>query len=242
MTKAAQKKRERFFAEEAARRLGVTWDLGDDRERPDFVVTEGARQFGLEVTQLFVGPHGNAGSVLKVAETKTQRAINALQREYEFKESVTLTVQFVGNMEADNLATVISALRSKDLPSKEMGYHFVHETTVAHPVRARLRVHVTKGHRSSWYCINDRAGFVDCSPYGIIATAIAKKAADRPRYEDVAGNDVRLLLVADRISNSGKLMAENETKFDLHGFRKVYLFPYPENVIVLRERSAHLIE
>lgn len=41
MTKSVQKRRERFFAEEAARLLGRAWDLGIDREHPDFVVTEG---------------------------------------------------------------------------------------------------------------------------------------------------------------------------------------------------------
>ena len=245
MTKPAQKKRERFFAEEAARLLGVTWDLGGDREHPDFIVTEGERQFGLEVTQIFVGPQGDAGSVLKAKETKTQRVINAVQREYESKENVPLTVQFVGNMETANLATVIPALLAQELASKEIHYHFVHDTTVAHPARARLRVHVAKGLRPNWYCINDRAGFVDCSPHDVIAAAIAKKAADRLRYENLAGNDVRLLLVADRINNSGKLMPENETEFDLHGFGAVYLFPYPEKVIVLRnesELSTQLIE
>jgi hypothetical protein len=46
MTKSVQKKRERFFAEEAARLLGEAWDLGADREHPDFLVTEGSKKFG----------------------------------------------------------------------------------------------------------------------------------------------------------------------------------------------------
>lgn len=50
MTRSAQKKKERFFAEESARHFGRAWDLGIDREHPDFVVTEGKEQFGLEVS------------------------------------------------------------------------------------------------------------------------------------------------------------------------------------------------
>ncbi len=83
--------------------------------------------------------------------------------------------------------------------------------------------------------MNDQVGFVDRRPHGIIAAAIAKKASSLPRYQDAAGRDVRLLLVADRISNSGKLALDEDTQFEFHGFRAVYLFPYPENVIVLTE-------
>lgn len=233
MTRPAQKKRERFFAEEAARLLGKPWDLGADREHPDFIVVEGTQQFGLEVTQIFVGAQGDRGSSSKAAEARMQRIVNELQRQYETIENIPLIVKFVGNMEPDNLATVIPALLAEDLPSKAVGHRLVHDTIVAHPTRARLRVHITKGFRPDWYSVNDRVGFVDRNPHGIIAATIAKKAAHLRRYKGAAGTDIRLLLVADRISNSGKLMLDQDTQFDLHGFKSVYLFPYPENVIVL---------
>jgi hypothetical protein len=240
MTKLVQKKRERFFAEEAARLLGTAWDLGGDREHPDFIVTDGNKQFGLEITQIFVGPQGSSGSFVKAAETKTQRIINELQRRYETIENIPLIVKFVGNIEADNMATLIPALLAQDLPSKPLCYSFVHDTTIAHPIRSRLRVHVTKGLRPNWFSVNDRAGPVDRRPHAIIATAIAKKANDLPRYEDAAGRDVRLLLIADRISNSGKLTLEEDAQFDFHGFRAVYLCPYPENVTVLTSAGSRM--
>jgi hypothetical protein len=213
--------------------LGKTWDLGDTNEHPDFVITEGGQQFGLEVTELFIGLQGDGGSSLKASESKTQRAVNALQREYEAIANVPLIVKFVGHMDADSLATVVPALVAHDLPSKPTCYHFVYDTTVAHPARARLRVHVTKALRPDWYSVNDRAGFVDRSPHGIIAARIAKKAAELTRYKDAAGSDVRLLLVANLVNNSGKLTLNKSAKFDLHGFSAAYLFRYPENVIVL---------
>ena len=237
MTRPAQKKRERFFAEEAARLLGKPWDLGTVREHPDFIVAEGAQQFGLEVTQIFVGAQGDRGSSSKAAEIKTQRVVNELQRQYESIENIPLIVKFVGNMESDNLATVIPALLAEVLPSKAVGHRFLHDTSVAHPTRARLRVHVTRGLRPDWYSVNDRVGFVDHSPHEIIAAAIAEKAANLPRYKEAAGTDIRLLLVADRISNSGKLMLDQDTQFDFHGFKAVYLFPYPENVVVLAKAA-----
>ncbi len=238
MTRPLQKRRERIFVEEAARLLGKTWDLGDDREHPDFMVVENGKRFGLEVTQIFTGPKGDAGSSLKAGESKTQRTVNGLQRQYEAIENIPLTVQFVGNMEADNLATVIPALLVQDLRSKPLRYHFVHDTTVAHPARARLRVHVTKALRPNWYSVNDRAGFVHRNPHRFIADAIAKKANELTRYKESAGDDIRLLLIADRISNSGKLMLDGGAQFNFHGFKAVYLFPYPEDAIVLEETAS----
>jgi hypothetical protein len=97
-----------------------------------------------------------------------------------------------------------------------------------------LRAHVTKGFRPNWYSVNDRVGFVDRNPNAIIKAAIAKKAQELAIYQKVAGADVRLLLVADRIHNSGKLIVDGtESNFNLHGFSAVYFFPHPENAISL---------
>jgi hypothetical protein len=145
MTRRKQKAKERFYAEQAARSLGRPWTLGDDREHPDFVVFEGGQQFSLEVEELFIGTQGAAGSVLKASESRTQRAIDELRREYESDpNSVPLKVRFVGNMELANMKTVVPALLEEDLVSRPVGYSFVYDTTVKHPFRNRLRVHVTR--------------------------------------------------------------------------------------------------
>lgn len=235
MTRTAKKEKERFWAEQAARHLSAAWTLDSDREAPDFVVTDGDAQFGLEVTELFVGHQGHGGSIAKARESLTQRSVNELRREYEAISSIPLVVKFVGNMEVDNLRTVVPALVAHDLPSKPIGYRFVHDTTVDHPLRAPLRVHVTKALRPDWFSINDRVGFVERNPYHLIAAAIEGKAKELARYQAAAGSDVRLLVVADRTMNSGKLLLRGDTPFDLHGFSAVYFLSYPEGVITLRD-------
>jgi hypothetical protein len=201
------------------------------------LVIEDGAQFGLEVTELFAGQQGKGGSALKAQESFTQRSIDDLQCQYEAVSDVPLTVRFVGSMEPENLATVVAALVSQDLQSKPNGYHFVHDTTVQHPHRARLRVHVTKGRRD-WYCINDRVGFVERNPQPAIARAIESKSKELDRYRVAVGDDVRLLLVANHLTNSGKLRLESSGKFDLYGFKAVYLLLYPEAVIILNGTSA----
>lgn len=62
MTRPSKKEGERFFVEKAAELLGKTWCLGLDRENPDFIVSEGEKQFGLEVCEIFTGAQSRAGS------------------------------------------------------------------------------------------------------------------------------------------------------------------------------------
>lgn len=237
MTRPSQKKQERLYAEEAARRLDKTWDLGSDDERPDFVVMEGGRRFGLEVTEIFQGRQSRGGSTLKKKEASAQRSVNNLRRQYEAIADTPLTVKFVGSMEADNLATVVPALIAEDFSSKPIGYHFVHDTTNLHPDRARLRVHVTKALRPWWLSVSDRVGFVDRSPQKAIAAAIEKKAEGLDQCKAKVGDDVRLLIVADRNYNSGKLSLEEPAEFDFRGFKAVYFFSYPTDVVVLDQVS-----
>lgn len=227
------KRQERFFVEEAARRLGKIWDLGNDSERPDFVTTEDGAQFGLEVTEIFQGERRQGGSALREKESLVQRSVNDLRRQYEAIAGVPLTVRFVGNMEADNLTTVVPVLVAQDFPSKPISYRFEYDTTALYPDRAPLHVYVTKGLRPEWYSVNDRVGFVDRKPHPTIATAIKRKANRLAQYRATVGDDVRLLIVANRLHNSGKLLLEDAARFDFHGFSKVYFFSYPEAVAVL---------
>jgi hypothetical protein len=125
LTRPTQKIRERFLAEQAARFLSVIWSLSQDRERPDFIINEGAQQFGLEVSEIFAGHQGRAGSILKKKESKTQRTLEALRREYEATNDVPWRVQFVGDMSGENMTRIVPALLAIDFPSKRVGHHDV---------------------------------------------------------------------------------------------------------------------
>ena len=98
MTRPLKKNFERFFAEEAARHVGKNWALSADRERPDFIRDRRRHKFGLEVTEIFTGPSGRAGSSMKRAESESQWTINSLRMAYEKTANVPLRVQFVGSL------------------------------------------------------------------------------------------------------------------------------------------------
>lgn len=233
MTRPSQKKRERFLAEKAAECLGETWSLGPDREDskpPDFIVTEGVRHFGLEVHEIFTGQQNDAGSHMKREESETQRAVNALRRDYESKKNIPLIVKFVGDMCDENIAAVLPALDAMNLSTKPIGHHDIIEVDEG---KAKLRVYVTRALQSNWFSVNDRAGWVDRNPIDRIAKAIEKKSKKLPRYKECSGlDDIRLLIVANQIMNSGKLLLKERPALDLRGFQCVYFFSYPESVTV----------
>lgn len=229
MAQQLKKNRERFFAEAAASLLQKTWNLGD-REQPDFVVTEGTEQFGIEVCEVFTGPQSRDGSAMKKMDSNTARTIDALRREYESILNIPLRVKLVGDACADNLALVVPALVAGDFASKPIGHQAVIAPHTG--LRAGLRVYVTKALRREWFSVNDRAGWVDHDPMPRIAAAVTEKSKKLLQYQQAVGTDIRLLVVADRINNSGRLTLKGQSALNLQGFRTVYFFSYPENVTI----------
>jgi hypothetical protein len=231
VTQLSKKKRtERFFVERAAELLGKSWYLGPDRESPDFIVTEGEQQFGLEVCDIFTGAQVEAGSCMKRKESETQRAVNAIRRKYESKRDIPLIVKFVGDMSDENMAAVLPALDAMNLSTTAIGYHDVIEVDEG---KANLRVHVTRAPRADWYSVNDRVGWLDRNPLDQIVAEIEKKSEKLPRYrESTSLNDIRLLVVANRIMNSGKLSLQGSPALDTRGFQTVYFLSYPESIVV----------
>ena len=84
------KAQERFFVEEAARSLGLQWEVGEDRESPDFLIDDGRCRFGIEVSELFAGPVGIRGAIRKAAESIYQKTIDRCRRAYEKERDVPL--------------------------------------------------------------------------------------------------------------------------------------------------------
>ena len=199
-----------------------------EREPPDFIIEDHGHQFGLEVNDIFMGPQGSDGSHMKKAESKMQRVIDGLRANYEKAVPTPLTVKFVGRIDAGTLAPVVQTLLNLDLEAKPLGFQTVIDTHLG------LRLHVTKSYRTEWYSVMDRVGWVERNPQQIVADAIEAKSMKLSQYQAVAGPDIRLLLVANAVQNSGKIRLTEEASFDLRGFSAVYLFPYPEDAISLR--------
>lgn len=225
MTRPSTKRLERLFVEEAARHLKRAWSIGPDRETPDFIVNEGTHQFGLEVCEIFKGRKGKAGSHMKTAESHTQKVIDSLRKQYEAKHEIPLRVRFLGDMSKKNVPELVSRLEAIRFAHKPIGHQVVIDDDDG------LRVFVTRSYRSGWFSVNHRVGWVARNPISRIAAAIIEKSQKLPQYTKAAGEDIRLLIYANRVANSGKLLLEDRPELELRGFKAVYFFSYPESVI-----------
>lgn len=228
MTRALQKVREKFIAEEAARLLGKNWHFVEsNRECPDFLMSEDTHEFGLEVCEIFAGISTKKGSKMRSQESSNQRDIEAVRHEYEKFVDIALDVKLVGEIGGQNLSKILAKFVEEDFASKPIGY------SVRLDITDRLCAHVTRSFRRNWIYVNDRVGFFDQETAEIrIVEVIKEKSKKLQKYRGSAGSDVRLLLFSDRHNKSGKLLLKGASKIDLFGFRSVYFFSYPENVTV----------
>lgn len=226
------KEQERNFVEEAARLLGVEWELAEDRESPDFIIDDGSCRFGLEVSELFAGPVGIKGAVRKIAESWNQKKIDRCRRAYEKECDVPLDVAILGKVTKETIAKLLPEILGRNLEAMKPGERF--EVVM----NEQFKAHVMRAFHHRWLRVNDSVGWVNTSPESAIARAVANKSKLLPKYRDAVGGDVRLLLVANQLFASGKLQMGNAVALDTKGFQFVYFFSYPESVTVFHEQQA----
>lgn len=80
--------------------------------------------------------------------------------------------------------------------------------------------------------MGDKVGFVNRNPLAVIIDAINDKAKKISQYKESAGEDIRLMLIANRIENSGKLKLTEPVSIETMGFSAVYFFSFPEEVTI----------
>ena len=172
------KGQERFFVEEAARLLGVEWELVEDRESPDFLIDDGSCRFGLEVSELFAGPVGIKGAARKIAESINQKKIDRCRRAYEKERDMPLDVAILGQVTRETMEKLLTEILARDLAAMEPGERFEVVTNKQFKARVMRAFH----HR--WFRVNDGVGWVNTNPAPVIARAVAKKSELLPKYRE----------------------------------------------------------
>lgn len=221
MPRQLKKHKEQYEAFQAALKLAEEWEL-EHREAPDFIVTSAGHRFGLEVTGCHVGLKTRKGSLERAKESANHAWLTAIRRRYEAGGRAGLHVRYRGE---------VSAKAAEELLQRLIKARF--ETRCPSDPLDRLKL--TKGtayvHRAPnayWMMLKDRVGYVSRDG-SFLQREIDLKAKKLPKYRE-ACDDIRLLVVADRTHNSGKLQLEDGFRPDLRGFDAVYFFSYPCSV------------
>jgi len=177
------------------------------------------------------------------------------------KEEIPLHVRFLGGLEEKNMEAVFDAMLEENVFTMEVGKRKLiclgaRDTDISKNdssenkiwpivfVSAKegndrslpLKVWITREFIPRWYSVDDRVGWVVQNPQKQLQHAIDDKAKKIGAYKKNAGEDIRLLLFADRRNASGMLALPDDLSsltLDTKGFRHVYLYMEVDEVAVI---------
>nr|WP_298690161.1 hypothetical protein [uncultured Dongia sp.] len=227
-----QKATERRHVLETAKRLGRSWEILEEGESPDFIIRDGAHRFGLEVTEMFSGAIGRNGSILQREVSNVQRRIDDAQAEFELQEASKLTVKFVGDVSKAGLKLAVAELLQIGFAGKAEGHLEELRIEVPDLNGGLLKVSARKAKPAHWFDVASRIGWVNRTPARRLRATVVAKAKKFTRYQQRAGQDIRLLIVADQFQSSGKFQYENAQFLRTKPFTYVYWLSIPEVLMV----------
>lgn len=238
MTRAQQKSQERQYVEKAAELLEQIWQIDENwwaerKESPDFLVEIGHDLVGLEVVKIFKDNNDFVGSEQKRSESINAKRLMKLEQQYEEKTGTKLYLRVGGKLSNDFYEQILPMLYSKNYENRDFGYRDSFELECGNSVQ------ITVGANNGWISISDRVGWVGKINEAEVLTVIQEKAKKLEKYrKNCTLENIRLLIVSDRILNSGKMAFKDSYEIDLMGFEKIYLLSYPEQAIELPPSTA----
>lgn len=221
----ASKVRERIYAEKAIALLAVDWTLQDITEPLDFEVRTDNFRFGLEVRNVFVGGEETYGSPLRRNESINTRLIYSLAKRYYAAGGRPIEAGFLGevsDVKAEQVARLIEAAALLQ-PLEETTLHI-----------DKMKVFLTalpssEDHYFRWTILSDQVGWAQKVTSEELQAAINRKENNLSLYKAKYA-EVDLLLVADGMLNSGRLLQEGQIVVSNPGFRSIYFLSYPETI------------
>ena len=238
MTTKHQKNHEVIYATKAGGLLGETWNVEpspDEANYPDLIVTIGLVKFGLEVREIYLDEPMEDSTKLKIKkrpgsgskkrEAKNRENIKKLADDYYKANCLSIKVDFLGDISHPDQLLKAIIDEAPQLSEFEQKRIVPYNGCVIYIRKLPEQL----GKYKRWNYVSDKVGWVSSIDKNIIDMAIVKKANNLPKYTKKI-SDIRLLLVSDRIYNSGKAHLMNKITFDARGFNSIYYLSYPDEV------------
>ena len=232
MTTRRQKKQETFDVRAAARALGADWAVDGDFESPDFCVRDGAEVFGLEHVTVHCGaktakPGRKPAPRLLQESGRRESLIADVRRTLSRAHDIPLRVVMRGNIAEGTTEILASKLLEVDWASEQVGRRVDIQGIPG------LKVHAMRALCPEWIDVDYRIGWIVTEGTALFQEAINRKKSKLPAYRTNAGDDVRLLVVANHYHASGKIDVPEVTEVDVDagGFSRVYFMAIPKYVI-----------
>jgi hypothetical protein len=148
-----------------------------------------------------------------------------IRQEVEQQTGVTFSVTFAQRPHAAEEAQIAAELVALGLQHQPLWS----VADFSRPNGARIVARRTEN--PHWCVVSDSAGWVDRQGHIQLQHCVAEKSPRSKIYGGPGVSDLRLLVVADAMLNSGKVAADPNVCIDLMGFTRVYLAAYPKDVV-----------
>jgi hypothetical protein len=235
MTTQHQKSLELIYAQKAGLLLNESWDVApspDEVSWPDLMVTTESGNFGLEVREIYLD-ESSKGSTKKANEKNNLKNIQKLANAYYKSNCSAIRVNLLGDIgHHDKLLSSITK-EAPQLSEFEQKRIEPYNGCVIYVWRLPDQL----GEYKRWNYVSDKVGFVRNIDKDIIERVIFEKAKNLQKYTKNV-SDVRLLLVSDRLFNSGKAQLNDDIICDTFGFNMVYYLSYPETAWKLKQLTS----
>lgn len=234
MTRESQKKEELSFAKKAGELLGETWSINqspNEEDWPDLIVSGVNGKFGLEIRNLFKD-EDRVGSELRELESIRSSNLKKLYEAYYEISNIPISLKVLGDIDKKEVSAIAKFLKEKaELLSDQNRLDFEVDEFEAKFYISRIPLSFGKYKR--WQSVSDNVGWVSKLEIPLIKNAITVKESKIDKYRSNI-NDVRLLLVINRVKNSGRAeIPDNILNIDT-SFNEVYLMMYPERIVRVR--------
>lgn len=230
MTTDTQKKQEIRFARRAAELLVEEWQVRcapNEESWPDLIVESSGITFGLEVRELYPD-ESKKGSKKRENESLHIASISALAKKYYKSSCVPIRVNILGSIEQEEVILESLLQSIERLGDLEQARLEPYEGCVAYV----LKLPSNFGKYMRWSYISDKVGWVGYLDCENIEEKIKEKAIKIKKYSENI-KEIRLLLVCNRLLNSGKFVYIKNKQIEILGFNEVYFLSYPDAVCKL---------
>ena len=222
MTRERQKQYEILYAESLVKDMGYGWTVEvppNEDDWPDLLIKTSNDIFGLEVRDIYVDEN-RRGSIEKRDESFRQKLLSDLAVKYYAKKKDPILLNIRGPLDKDSVDKVLDYLLSTDL---QEGRRIMHDIIIKGK-KTRLFLERLPGsfvNYSRWVYMDDNIGWVQRIKDEDIENIVKEKGANISKYKKNVKN-VSLLIVSNRIKNSGKLHLEKSRNINTYGFKNVF--------------------
>ena len=221
-----------LYASSLAKKMNYDWDIKvppNEVDWPDLLINPSKDAFGLEVRDFYVD-EDRKGSIVKKGESYRQKLLSDLSVKYYKKKSVPILLDIRGPFDKDSVVEILDYLLSTEFQEGSIMEHDIsikgNKTTLFVE-----RLNSSFANYSYWKYMNDTIGWVERIKDEDIEKIVKEKSVNIHRYKKNV-NNISLLIVANRINNSGKLLLEKRCNINTYGFNKVFFYMHPLEAIV----------